>query len=99
MIRFLSFLLFFCSCSLALMAQRETDNWYFGQNASIEFNQSGRPISFNNSAMNTLAGCASISDKQGNLLFYTNGVTVWNRLHQVMQNGSGLAGNANALQS
>ena len=37
-------------------------------------------------------GCASISDKDGNLVCYTNGRTVWNKQHQVMDNGIGLAG-------
>ena len=38
------------------------------------------------------AGCAVISDKQGQLLFYTNGKNVWNRNHQRMPNGFGLNG-------
>lgn len=42
--------------------------------------------------MATPAGCSSISDDDGNLLFYTNGATVWNSAHQIMQNGNGLSG-------
>ena len=99
MIRILFFLIFILSGSLPGIAQRETDNWYFGQNSSIEFNAAGLPVSFQNSAMSTTGGCASISDKAGNLLFYTNGVTVWNRLHQIMTNGTGLHGNAASAQS
>ncbi|GDX52811.1 hypothetical protein LBMAG27_18580 [Bacteroidota bacterium] len=34
--------------------------------------------------------CTSISDESGQLLFYTNGFTVWNRNHQLMQNGDSL---------
>ena len=33
---------------------------------------------------------ASISDNLGNLLFYTNGHSIFNKAHQVMQNGDGL---------
>ncbi len=33
---------------------------------------------------------ASISDSLGNLLFYTNGHTIFNKDHQIMQNGDGL---------
>lgn len=35
---------------------------------------------------------SSISDRDGNLLLYTDGLTVWNRNHQPMPNGGGLAG-------
>ena len=41
-------------------------------------------------------GNASISDNNGNLLFYTDGVKVWNKNHLVMQNG-GSIGNPNSL--
>ena len=98
MIRFLLVFLLIFSGSLQSFAQRETDNWYFGDHASLEFNAAGTPVSFLNSAMNTGTHSASISDRQGNLLFYTDGETVWNRLHQVMQNGSGLTGSKMANQ-
>lgn len=37
--------------------------------------------------LNREEGCATVSDRQGNLLFYTDGVDVWNRQHQLMLNG------------
>jgi len=37
------------------------------------------------------ATAANISDSAGNLLFYTNGVTVYNKNHQIMQNGDSLS--------
>jgi gliding motility-associated-like protein len=40
-----------------------------------------------------------VSDQQGNLLFYTDGVTVYNKLHQVMANGNGLFGNFTSAHS
>lgn len=40
--------------------------------------------------MYALEGSAVMSDTNGNLLFYTNGQTVWNKNHQVMENGTGL---------
>src|SRR5688572_26341050 len=83
--------------SLTAQAQRETDNWYFGKYASLNFNQTGVPISNLGSAMNTHSACSSISDSLGNLLFYTNGDTVWNRQHQIM--GIGLQGARYARQS
>lgn len=44
-------------------------------------------------------GCGSICDANGNLLFYTNGVTVYNRKHEIMLNGQGLLGHVSAMQS
>lgn len=78
--------------------QKETNYWYFGDGAGLVFNGSA-PISVTNGAINTLEGCASISDPIGKLLFYTDGTTVWNRNHQVMANGTGLWGNQEASQS
>lgn len=98
MIRTLLIVLLLLAASLKSAAQRETDNWYFGDHASLEFNAAGTPVSFLNSAMNTENNSASISDRAGNLLFYTDGETVWNRLHQVMANGSGLQGSKMASQ-
>jgi len=49
--------------------------------------------------MNTNEGCATISDNNGNLLFYTDGIKVWNRNGQVMPNGSGLKGDPSSSNS
>ena len=80
-------------------AQKEASNWYFGDNAGIKFNADGSVTSLTNGALGTDEGCASISDKDGNLLFYTDGITVWNRLHQSMPNGTGLYGDPSSTQS
>jgi PKD repeat protein len=85
-IQFLLILLFFCG---NIFAQIETNNWYFGKNAGIDFNNNQVNL-LNNSAMNTIGGSSSISDKDGALLFYTNGQTVWNKNHQIMENGTEL---------
>jgi gliding motility-associated-like protein len=70
-------------------AQREFDNWYFGRNAGLRFEPTGvQPLT--NGALISGEGCASISDAQGNLLFYTNGIDAWNRQHQIMAGGTNL---------
>lgn len=66
--------------------------WYFGDYAGIDFNGS-TPVALTNSALFTYDCASAISDPAGNLLFYSNGVTVWNKTHQVMNNGTGLLGN------
>ncbi|GAB5538878.1 MAG: hypothetical protein Salg2KO_09810 [Salibacteraceae bacterium] len=44
-------------------------------------------------------GCSSISDLNGDLLFYSNGEKAWNFLNQEMIGGSNLLGSAEATQS
>src|SRR5262245_40286912 len=72
--------------------------WYFGQNAGVTF-QTGNPVAASGGQINTVEGTAAISDAAGNRLFYTEGVTVWNRNHIPMPNGNGLMGNASSTQS
>ncbi len=79
-------------------AQKESNVWYFGSNAGVDFN-SGAPAELLNGQMNTSEGCASISDSLGNLLFYTDGITVWNRKHFKMPNGGDLYGHPSSTQS
>lgn len=89
---------------LAVFAQPDTfpyqqaNRWYFGQYAGLDFN-SGSPVAVTDGALATRDGCSVISDVEGNLLFYTDGVTVWNRLHQPMPNGTGLWGQFYSTQS
>lgn len=69
--------------STACKGQGEANNWYFGKYAAISFN-SGGPQPVFNSQMNAVEGCSSISDRNGNLLFYSDGLFIWNRNHQRM---------------
>ncbi|MBK8846188.1 MAG: T9SS type A sorting domain-containing protein [Bacteroidetes bacterium] len=84
--------------SMSAFAQKETANWYFGNNAGIDFN-SGAPVVVNNGAISTTEGCASMSDPLGNLLFYSEGLTIYNANHVPMPNGSGLFGGGSSSQS
>lgn len=84
--------------SVLSYAQNEGNIWYFGYNAGIDFN-SGEAQALTNSGMYTWEGCASISDLDGTLLFYTNGLKVWNANHVQMTNGFGLLGHDSSSQS
>ncbi len=88
----------FCAVWFSGIAQQEAAIWYFGRNAGLDFN-SGTPVPLTNGALNTYEGSASISDTNGNLLFYTDGITVWNRNHIPMPNGTGLLGDPSSTQS
>lgn len=84
---------------VVLFAQRETNVWAFGENALVDFN-SGTATSVGGSAIVQNEGSASIADRRtGALLFYTDGVTVWNRAHQAMPNGTGLNGDPSSTQT
>ncbi|MFY0482518.1 hypothetical protein ACI6PS_07915 [Flavobacterium sp. PLA-1-15] len=63
--------------------------WYFGNNAGLDFN-SGIPLVLINGQLNALEGCATISDSNEQLLFYKDDVTVYNKNHQIMPNGTNL---------
>lgn len=64
--------------------------WVFGENAGIDFN-SGSPQFVSTSITGTNAeASASVCDANGNLLFYTEGMHVWNSEHNLMPNGSAL---------
>jgi outer membrane protein OmpA-like peptidoglycan-associated protein/DNA-binding beta-propeller fold protein YncE len=89
---FLSFLF------IPTYAQHEGDIWYFGKNFGLDFSM-GDPVLLTDGALNTIEGCATICDAEGNLLFYTDGVKVWNRNHQIMPNGEGLEGHESSTQS
>ncbi len=93
------FVLFFLF-SLHLFAQQEAANWYFGYGAGMQFNLANGTINVvDDGLLSTNEGCSTISDRFGNLLFYSDGTTVWNRNHVVMQNGNNLFGDASSTQS
>lgn len=96
----LRYLLFTLGFPFWAYPQLETANWYFGNNAGVRFDPSnGTVTALTDGRLNTLEGCATISDRSGNLLFYTDGVTVFNRNHQVMPNGTNLFGDFSSTQS
>ena len=78
--------------------QPEANIWYFGRFMGLDFS-SGVPVPLNDGKLNTDEGVATISDANGKLLFYTDGSTIYNRLHGVMPNGTGLFGNYSSTQS
>lgn len=95
-ILFLLFLVLGCYA----YSQQEAANWYFGDNAGIEFDSNTGAINaLTNGQLATEEGCTSISNSLGELLFYTNGEIVYNRQHQIMTNGLDLLGNQSSTQS
>lgn len=87
-------------------SQNEANVWIAPTRLGLNFN-GGSPTAFvTGTARGAIdagayegEGCSSIADANGNLLFYTEGVNVYNRNHAVMLNGAGLRGNLSSTQS
>ncbi len=79
-------------------AQKQGNYWYFGNFAGLNFN-TNPPTPLDNGMLNTQEGCATISDENGNLLFYTDGIKVFNKNHAIMSNGNNLTGDPSSSQS
>jgi hypothetical protein len=92
------FYFIFVACSVITYGQNEGNIWYFGTNAGVSFN-AGFPEPLTDGAIVAQEGCSSIADKTGQLLFYTDGLTVWNKEHNAMPNGTGLFGHYSSSQS
>ncbi len=99
-VRNLCLLLIVC-CSLSVQAQyynqlpaflKANSTWVFGKNVGMDFKQTP-PRTFHGQ-VNSDEGCASVADPvTGELLFYTEGISCWNRNNMAMPNGRGLLGN------
>lgn len=82
-------------------AQNEANIWYFGYAVGLDFNN-GAPKILNdipNNGFNALEGCAVQSNQEGQLLFYTDGQSVYDFEHNLMDNGGGLLGHENSSQA
>ncbi|OXG06086.1 hypothetical protein B0A64_11895 [Flavobacterium araucananum] len=94
------FILFFFYFHITFcFSQAEASVWYFGENAGIKFHPDGSVTPLLDGKLNTLEGCATLSDTNGDLMFYTDGITIYNKNHQVMLNGTDLKGDASSTQS
>jgi gliding motility-associated-like protein len=98
MLRFICLFLLFLVHGTSIAQPGQARFWYFGTQAGLDFG-TNPPTPLTNGALTAFEGCASISDINGNLQFYTNGNQVWDRTHQVMPNGTGLNGDGLATQA
>lgn len=71
--------------------QREADNWAFGWDDGINFS-TGEPVPIDDINLFTFYGSTSLSDNEGNLLFYSNGVEILNRENHNMPHSDELIG-------
>ena len=88
---FLLFLVFLNINLAKAQLGKEAWHWQFGNGVSLDFS-SGTPVR-GTSSIHAEEGSASYSDPNtGQLLFYTDGDTIWDRNNNVMPNGTGLIG-------
>jgi PKD repeat protein len=89
-------LLLNCFLIFRVHSQKETSNWLFGDRNWLSF----YPNIQTKDSCNTYfeEPCASISDKSGNLIFYSNGESVFNKYHRVIKKGDSLLGDWSASE-
>jgi len=76
-----SFFLLFVT--IGVWGQLENANWYFGNHAGLNF-ESGVVALTDGQTDNEYKSSTTVSDNEGNLLFYSVGNDVWNRNHELM---------------
>lgn len=82
-----------------IYGQNQNNQWRFGNGGGINFNVTP-PVFLGGSPILTSEGSASVADQvTGELLFYTDGITVWDSQSQIMPNGAGLFGGSPELKS
>ena len=75
-----------CPCVEDKCSPKQANIWYFGEQAGLDFS-SEPPTILTDGKTENLGTSATMNDANGNLLFYTDGNTVYNRFHQPMPNG------------
>jgi hypothetical protein len=74
-------------------------HWMFGSNGGIDFGVSGTTATAVQVPGTTAEGSTVVTDTTGDLLFWSNGSTIFNRDNQAMPNGTGLLINSSATQT
>ncbi|MEM9300171.1 MAG: hypothetical protein AAGA64_17555, partial [Bacteroidota bacterium] len=71
------------------LAQKEANNWVYGERVGLNF--ANNQLNFFESEVDLFGVTAVMSDRNsGELLFYSDGSNIWNRQHNLIQNGSGI---------
>lgn len=84
--------------NLAFSQDREASIWYFGHRAGFDFN-SLKPRLLNQGLLTTREGSSVISDENGNLIFYTDGVESYDKRHNLAHGSRALLGSYFSTQS
>ncbi|MBB4037058.1 hypothetical protein GGR21_002972 [Dysgonomonas hofstadii] len=75
------------------------DFWAKGMFGAGDKTLASLPAFVSGSSINTLERCFSPSDAESNLLFYSDGMTIWNKDDSIMKKGGSMNGNNSSAQS
>ncbi len=93
--------------SLNIFSQKQGNIWYFGEHAGLDFNYYP-PLPITDGMISSppmppgnynQEGCSTICDSTGTLLLYTDGNTIWDKNHQIINNGDSLMGHRSSTQA
>lgn len=70
--------------------------WYFGKNAGLDFSGGGTPKPITDGKLSTIEGSSSIANTKGVLLFYSDGITIYDKDGKPMK--SLVPGDTNTVQ-
>jgi hypothetical protein len=80
--------------------------WYYGTRGILDFGASGSAmptLRTNNASASPSPdageGSTTVSDQNGNVVFWSNGITIWDKTGGVMQNSTGLSGGSSSTQA
>jgi len=98
------FIIILLLISSVSIAQNNTNIWYFGDGNFIDFNSATPSISVGGVEIATststycIEGSSSICNATGQLMFYSNGISVWDNTYTLMPNGINLNGDLSNAQ-
>lgn len=92
-------LIFFISTPFFCIGQKEASVWALSPNASLDFNSGTAVLTPNSTVADFFEANSSICDENGNLLFYSNGETVWGADNSILPNGADLTAVSTILVS
>ena len=91
-IKILILLLFVSSLSFS---KNEGNIWYFGANCGLDFNNAEVRV-LNGSKLNSKEACATFCDEKGEVILYSDGVSLWNKNHNRINDNLLMKGNQSA---
>ncbi len=91
------YILLFALCTLKAIAQsdKQSNIWYFGESAGLDFNSGSPPTTLTNGqVVAQFRNSSTLCDENGNLLLYSDGESVWNKYNRVIPGAIDIGGSS-----